>query len=334
MAAMAVAHNHLREIVAIIDEEFENGPKPKKTRETFTRPDYRQSAWGKMITDSMIHVAGSRDEKRFARRFGATYNIYSKICAAASKWVLKTDDGVVYWRADVGPKDAFRRATVPLNIKILGVLRMISKGSCFDAIAELSGMHESTMQAFFHPFIQKFNDEFKDIWIRPPQTAEEAAADMALYTRLGFPGAANSLDVTHIKYGMCPSGKDVLFTGKEGFATLAYQATVNHNGKCLHITLSHPGSRNDKSIIKLDDYMMAIKNKNILHDCEWEYFDEHGGVHKMRGAWTITDNGYHQWRMLQCPIKAAHTANEIDWSVRLESVRKDVEVSAYTTRCV
>ena len=133
------------------------------------------------------------------------------------------------------------------------------------------------------------------------------------------------MDVTHVRWGMCPTGHTVLYTGKEHFPTLAYEVTVNHNGKCLHCTNSHPGSRNDKTIIRLDEYMMAIKNCTILNDCLWKYVDADGVEHEMTGAWTITDNGYHAWRFLQCPIKAAYDEAEIAWSVRLESIRKDVE---------
>ena len=37
------------------------------------------------------------------------------------------------------------------------------------------------------------------------------------------------------------------------------------------------------------------------------------------------DGGYHQWRILQCPLKAAAGRDAQEWSERLESVRKAVE---------
>ena len=39
----------------------------------------------------------------------------------------------------------------------------------------------------------------------------------------------------------------------------------------------------------------------------------------------ISDNGYAKWRILQCPIKSSSSIDEMKWSTRLESVRKDVE---------
>ena len=45
----------------------------------------------------------------------------------------------------------------------------------------------------------------------------------------------------------------------------------------------------------------------------------------MRGAYLITDNGYAEWRIMQCPVKFSTNQKELMWSTRLESVRKDVE---------
>ena len=44
-----------------------------------------------------------------------------------------------------------------------------------------------------------------------------------------------------------------------------------------------------------------------------------------RGAYIIADNGYAKWRMFQAPIKSSSSMEELKWSTRLESVRKDVE---------
>jgi hypothetical protein len=171
--------------------ELEEQPALKRTRKTFVRPDYKDTAWGRMLLHERINDPTHRDGKRFQRRFGVTYKIFFEVSEAAKDWTLASEDGVVYWKADPGATDAFGKPTVPLNLKILGVFRMLSKGVAFDAISELAGLHESTMHAFFHPFIRKFNDVYKAKWISGPATAEEAEQDMAIYARLGMPGAAN-----------------------------------------------------------------------------------------------------------------------------------------------
>ena len=73
-------------------------------------------------------------------------------------------------------------------------LRSIDKGCSFDAIAELSGMSISTMQPFFHFFWNKFCEVYRETWIKYPKTREEAADNLAVYRRLGFPGAVVSVD--------------------------------------------------------------------------------------------------------------------------------------------
>ena len=50
------------------------------------------------------------------------------------------------------------------------------------------------------------------------------------------------------------------------------------------------------------------------------------------GAWIICDDGYHMWRICQCPIRGAYLEGEIAWSNPLESVRKDVECTFGTMK--
>lgn len=69
---------------------------------------------------------------------------------------------------------------VPLELKILGALRMLAKGCSFDAIAELSGMSISTMQPFFHFFWNRFCEFYRETWIKYPKTPEEAADNLAV----------------------------------------------------------------------------------------------------------------------------------------------------------
>jgi hypothetical protein len=93
----------------------------------------------------------------------------------------------------------------------------------------------------------------------------------------------------------------------------------------MHVSVGHPGSRNDKTIVKTDEFLQKIKNKEILHDVEFQLFRQDGTSFLVLGAYLLTDNGYARWRMMQCPIKSSFNISELMWSTRLESVRKDVE---------
>ena len=54
--------------------------------------------------------------------------------------------------------------------------------------------------------------------------------------------------------------------------TVASEVTVNHSGRVLYISTGHPGSRNDKTIVKTDKLVMDLKNVKILQDVEFKLF--------------------------------------------------------------
>ena len=94
----------------------------------------------------------------------------------------------------------------------------------------------------------------------------------------------------------------------------------------MHVSEGHPGSRPDKTIVKTDKFLQAIKNKEILYDdVTFQLYNADGSTTTHRGAYIIADNGYAKWRMFQAPIKSSSSMEELKWSTRLESVRKDVE---------
>ncbi len=57
----------------------------------------------------------------------------------------------------------------------------------------------------------------------------------------------------------------------------------------------------------------------------FELYDASGGVITLRGAYLIADGGYHKWWQLQCPWRESSTLAAIQWTKRMESVRKDIE---------
>ena len=54
--------------------------------------------------------------------------------------------------------------------------------------------------------------------------------------------------------------------------TVAYEVTVHHSWRVLYISTGHPGSRNDKTIVKMDKLVMDLKNVKILQDVEFKLF--------------------------------------------------------------
>ena len=97
----------------------------------------------------------------------------------------------------------------------------------------------------------------------------------------------------------------------------------------MSVTSGHYGTRNDKTIVKFDSFVNAMRTKKIFGDVKYTLRtkDEHTTslTIEVVGPYLICDGGYHKWRILQEPLKHATSYPQIRWSKYLESVRKDIE---------
>ena len=143
-----------------------------RTRNVRPRPIYTQSPWWHMyINNTDCRIAGTNEYKTFRRRFGVTFDLFREFVNTARSWGIFSEK-----------PDAVGRQPVPLELKVLGALRMVAKGCAFDAIAELSSMGLSTMQQFFHKFWDKFVSLFSLLPTRHKKWPQE--------TDLGSPNAS------------------------------------------------------------------------------------------------------------------------------------------------
>ena len=315
-AATHAAMHHLTQCAIAVSLQHVRSPPAKRCRKVYDRVDYKQCGWWKMLGRATSADPLHRDGKLFRRRFRVPFPMFGKLLLLVKAWFPEKRS-----------TDVAGNPRVPKELLLLGVLRVLGRGVCFDEVAEATGMSEETMRRFFHAFCREFAVRMYETHVHPPQTPAEIAADMDVYARLGFPGAIGSTDCTHVRWDMVPASQRNLFVGKEGFPTAAFEITVNFSRKIFAVTSSHPGSRNDKTIVKYDAFVCNIRDKRLFADVTYELLKDNSETGKTteRGAYLLTDNGYHLWRCLQCPIKHAFDDDEVQWSHRLESVRKDVE---------
>ena len=175
--------------------------------------------------------------------------------------------------------------------QVLVALQVLSRGNCFDDIKQMSLISESTAQAVFHKFCGHFASELYDEHIRLPTGATQAKV-LDEYDRLGFTGAIGSTDVTHIRWGCCRHSLAVSYTGKEGFPTIAYQATVDHSGRALAITQGFPGAHNDKTIIRHNKAVQAIRQDPTYTENTFLLRTADGSLIEHKGNYLLVDNGY------------------------------------------
>jgi hypothetical protein len=182
---------------------------------------------------------------------------------------------------------------VPAELKLLGVLRMLGRATVFDGIHKLSGVATATMQSFFHLFTRTARKELYPKHVFTPRTREEIVEVEAAYKLLGLPGAIGSMDVVHVAWGCAPTHLANLAKGKEGFPTVAYNVICNHDQDAMAVTKSALGATNDKTIVRFDDEVDAIRTDKFFTDFQYEIRTgpnrEDRGVN--RGAHLITDGG-------------------------------------------
>jgi hypothetical protein len=282
---------------------------PEQFRTNYGPIDCDNCTWMKQLSHPNVSDPTTKEDRLFRRRFAVPHEIFVRLSEEANIWfpISKHGSGIA-----------------PMDLKVLGVLRVLEKGCSFDAISELTNLSEDTHRKFHHKYLSRFVLEKRSRWIRYPRNKKEAINILHVYKKLGVPGSVGSIDVTHIPWGRCPQSLQSKFTGKEGYPTVAFEVTVDHHNRIFFCTNGHPGTRNDKTICRFDEYLMALHQGKILSDVEF-ILSGNGTDTSHRGGYLICDGGYHLWRIFQAPIKCAFDDKDCLWSCRLESIRKDVE---------
>jgi len=214
---------------------------------------------------------------------------------------------------------------VPLTLKLLACLKILGRGIVFEEVAEACLMGTETLRAFFHLFVVRFSKAFSSRFIRAPAIASEVQEASDLYARLGFPGCVGSIDCTHVRWVKCPSQTLHSHVGKEKFASRVFQVVVDATRRILVFTSSAPGSVSDKSVAHVDPFIRTLRTNSLFTEFQYHLRDEAGRPVEHRGAYLISDCGYHDWAVFAKPIKNSTDHRDIIYSKRLESVRKDVE---------
>ncbi|CAM9773868.1 unnamed protein product, partial [Choristocarpus tenellus] len=138
-------------------------------------------------------------------------------------------------------------------------LQILARGNCFDVIEQLYGISESTAQTTFHRFCECFACDMYSSWIYLPE-GEDLGEVMHTYGAEGFPGAVGSTDVTRVRWERVPISDAPYYIGREGYMTVAYEATVDHTGFARRVTAGFPGAKNDKTTIRYDGAIQKLRN--------------------------------------------------------------------------
>lgn len=95
----------------------------------------------------------------------------------------------------------------------------------------------------------------------------------------------------------------------------------------MHIVNGQAGTMSDATIVRLDDLLMALRDRRRYRVVFRMRTKDGAGEVVSTGAYVIVDGGYLTWRCLQKPVPNATSEDARRWSEMVESVRKDVERS-------
>ena len=98
--------------------------------------------------------------------------------------------------------------------------------------------------------------------------------------------------------------KENILSGSKGYPSIAFEVVSDHRRKILSIRYLHPGTRNDKDIVK---FSAALSNLNDIYSflCrqEWHALSDDSSIPCKAYYFIFCDGGYIRWPVLICPIK-------------------------------
>ena len=296
---------------------------PKKTRSKYPRKDQKDSlCWRDYLAnapraDLALHPHG-RLAGIFRRDFHVPFKLFQELVELARDrwWPTWNDHNVC--RAG---KPVFH-----LELKVLGALYALANGATQFMVSRHTNLSEEIHRSFFLKWLHHMAS-ISDEYIYMPRDDATYKRVVGEYTARGFPGCIGSIDCVHIGWDRCPTQYTNVYTGMEGFHSIAYEVICTSRKFIQSVTVGHPGTRNDKHIVRTDDNVLELLYGNgWLNSKNWQCCGPEGQTRTFRGVYLICNRGYHCWPCLISPYKNNVPGSPtMRWSKNLESVRKDIE---------
>ena len=131
--------------------------------------------------------------KKFRRRFRCSYLSFQKHLAEVKESPLFKAWGD-------SAKDCIGNESSPIELLLLGVLRYIGRGWCFDDLEEQTCISEGTHRRFLHVYLHWASTTLYEKYVTLPASGEEARQWASEYAMAGFPGCIGSESVIFVFY--------------------------------------------------------------------------------------------------------------------------------------
>ena len=92
IVAFLLARDAILLFEALLNEDQPDGKSNEpRRRRVFSRPNYKESTWWKMLEDGRCKIPGTREARLFRRRFAVPFARFAEFCEIAESW--ETDEG-------------------------------------------------------------------------------------------------------------------------------------------------------------------------------------------------------------------------------------------------
>jgi hypothetical protein len=295
----------------------------RKQRADFPREDFENAPWQVMLNSGDYRIETTKAGRNFRRKFRVSASLFDFIVATVLHRGLFPE-----YDAKGSGKDAFSRPIPSLQVKMLIVFRVLGSGCEFAAAYDSTKVDEQTARKFFYRFNFIFARSLYREWVHVPSTQKEIDETLAIYLRLGLPGAIASTDCFHLFWDRCPAQLKVdCRNGRYKRCTLVWSVCNDHHRKIYSITDPFNGCVHDKTISQYDCFIQSVHRKTVplFANVQYTLFDELGRPQIREGAWILCDNGYHKWTCMQMPPSTCTSQSEVIFREVLESARKTTE---------
>ena len=172
----------------------------------FRCQDFTKTPWGLMISHPMVADPNSWEDNKFHRRFRMDFAMFSEFLLPLCK------ENNVF--------DMKYNSKIPIEIKILVVLRILGRDNDCDTISGLALIGESTCNSIFKKIVEKFAYLFYSKYVFIPMGNEMKKVNQ-VYIRIRFPGACGSMDGTHVRWLSCLLSSTISCKEKKHLPSLA-----------------------------------------------------------------------------------------------------------------
>ena len=240
------------------------------------RLDWKQSS----IWHYWIDVCLANSSTRFRKYFRVTRTRFDEIYLAAAdsgEFRLNPAEPAfdrAFLERPPGKHGAQLSKVCPLCLKIGACLRRLATGEPYSSLETSFQISQTVLLKFFPKFLQWFLKEYYAMYVAGMSgvgfdTLIEIESSERIFRGLGLPGFITAMDAVHMAYDTAPFTARHLFMGKEGYPTVGVNMHCNALGWVKYVGSIFPGAHNDKTAVRFDKLVDAMRNDDLFTSCQW-----------------------------------------------------------------